>query len=174
MQDRKGGSPALPELGLGVGLLLFAAFVLWQTWEIPVSPLYAKVGPTIFPYVAAIGLATLAVLLVIAALRGGWQPEEEKEVALDWRAIAYVVAGLVANIALITWLGFTAASTVMFALIARGFGSRQPLRDAVIGFAVALAAYFGFAKALGVNIGAGLIEQAIEGALAAVIPGFGG
>jgi putative tricarboxylic transport membrane protein len=174
MQDRKSGSLALPELGLGVGLLLFAAFVLWQTWEIPVSPLYAKIGPTIFPYVATVGLAVLAVLLVVAALRGGWQPEEEKEVALDWRAIAYVAAGLVANIALITWLGFTVASTVMFALIARGFGSTQPVRDAVIGFAVALAAYFGFAKALGVNIGAGLIEQVIESALAAVIPGFGG
>ena len=33
---------------------------------------------------------------------------------------------------------------------------------ALLGLALALAAYFGFAKALGVNIGAGLVEDLIE------------
>jgi putative tricarboxylic transport membrane protein len=51
----------------------------------------------------------------------------------------------------------------MFVLIAYGFGSRRPLRDAAIGFVVALAAYFGFAKALGVNIGGGLFERLLGG-----------
>jgi putative tricarboxylic transport membrane protein len=60
-------------------------------------------------------------------------------------------------------LGFSAASTVMFVLVAYGFGSRQPLRDAGIGLVLALAAYFGFAKALGVNIGAGVIENLLGG-----------
>jgi len=40
-----------------------------------------------------------------------------------------------------------------------GFGGRRPLRDAVIGLVISVAAYFGFAKALGVNIGAGLLEN---------------
>ncbi len=72
--------------------------------------------------------------------------------------MAFVAAGLVANVVLIKPLGFTAASVVMFVLICYGFGSRHPLRDALIGLVLALAAYFGFAKALGVNIGAGVIE----------------
>ena len=42
---------------------------------------------------------------------------------------------------------------------AHGFGSRQPLRDGGLALVFALAAYFGFAKALGVNIGAGVIEK---------------
>lgn len=154
---------AVPELFIGLGMLAFAAGALWQTWAIPVTPLYATVGPTVFPYVTTAGLALLGVLLVVQALRGGWQPDEEKAVTLDWRALAFVAAGLFVNVATITWLGFTAASTMMFVLIAHGFGSRTPLRNAAIGFVVALAAYFGFAKALGVNIGAGLVERLLGG-----------
>jgi putative tricarboxylic transport membrane protein len=149
---------ALPEFLIGVGLLACAAVVLWQTLAIPVSPLYSKVGPTVFPYMTAIGLAVLSLLLIVAALRGGWQPQDEKETPVDWKSMAFVVAGLIANLVLIKPLGFTAASVVMFVLICYGFGSKHPLRDALIGLVLALAAYFGFAKALGVNIGAGVIE----------------
>ena len=60
-------------------------------------------------------------------------------------------------------LGFTAASTVLFTLVAYGFGSRKPLRDALLGFAVAIVAYLGFARLLGVNIGAGLVEGLFGG-----------
>src|SRR5688572_27990882 len=125
---------ALPEAAIGVGLLIFAGIVLLQIRAIPVSPIYAQVGPTIFPYATAAGLAVLAVLLIVQALRGGWQPDDEKSVALDWRAIAFVATGLVVNVATITWIGFTLASTLMFVLIAHGFASRTPLRDAAIGF----------------------------------------
>ena len=51
---------------------------------------------------------------------------------------------------------------ILFVCVARGFGSKAIIRDAVIGAAFALVAYFGFAKTLGINIGAGLIENAIE------------
>jgi putative tricarboxylic transport membrane protein len=156
-------SIAMPELLIGLGLLLFAGVALWQTLAIPVSPMYAKVGPTVFPYITVAGLGVLAVLLIAQALRGGWQPEEEKEVAVDWRAFAFVVAGLVANAALIAPLGFTLASTIMFVLITHGFGSRRPVRDAIIGLLLALVAYFGFAKLLGVDIGAGIVEKLLGG-----------
>ncbi|MCC7346862.1 MAG: tripartite tricarboxylate transporter TctB family protein [Variibacter sp.] len=171
MQNPRG--IAAPELGLGIGLLMFSGLVFWQIVQIPVSPLYAKIGPTVFPYVSGVGLAILSCFLIAEACMGGWQPDEEKEVPLDWRALLYVGLGLIANVSLITWLGFTLASTVMFVLIARGFGSGRPLRDALIGFAVALASYFGFAKALGVNIGAGLVEQRLEAMLAVLFPSLG-
>lgn len=154
---------AKPELAIGLGLLAFAGLGLWQTLAIPVSPMYAKVGPTIFPYITITGLAALSLLLVLKAFQGGWQEAEEKEVTLDWRAFGFVLAGLLANVTLIEPLGFTAASTAMFVLITYGFGSRRPARDAAIGLTVALVSYFGFAKLLGVNIGAGLIENLLGG-----------
>jgi hypothetical protein len=150
---------AVPELIIGLGVVGLALLALWQTLSIPVSPMYAKVGPTAFPYLTVTGLALLGVLLVVAAVRGGWQAEEEKETPIDRKGVAFVVAGLLANLVLIQPLGFTAASVIMFVLVCYGFGSRRPLRDAGIGLVLALVAYFGFAKLLGVNIGAGVVER---------------
>jgi putative tricarboxylic transport membrane protein len=156
---REGVTWAWPEAAIGFGLLVCAALIFWSTAQIPVSPLYSKIGPTIFPYITAAGLALFSIFLIVEAGRGGWQAEEEKEVSVEWRALAFVVVGLVVNVALIVPLGFILASTAMFVLVARGFGDRQVVRNAGIGFAIALVAYFGFAKFLGVNIGAGWLEQ---------------
>jgi putative tricarboxylic transport membrane protein len=161
--QRARASVALPEALIALGLLLFAGLVLWQTLAIPVSPMTAQVGPKVLPYITAAGLALLALLLLVQAVHGGWQQPDEKEVAVDWKAVAFVTAGLIANVALIGPLGFSAASMIMFVLVAYGFGSRRPLRDAGIGLVLALTAYFGFAKALGVNIGAGVIENLLGG-----------
>ena len=163
MTRPRSSGPAWPETLIGLGLLGVAAVVWWQTGEIRTSPMYAKVGPRIFPYLTAIALGVLAVAMVVAGLRGGWQTEEERDVPVDWRAVFFVGAGLLANVLLIVPAGFTLASVVMFVLVAHGFGSRQPLRDGAIALAFALAAYFGFAKALGVNIGAGIIEKLLGG-----------
>ena len=160
---------AMPELLIGIGLLACAAAVAWQTLAIPVSPLYSKVGPTVFPYLTMAGMGVLSLLLIVAAWRGGWQPEEEKETPTDWKAMGFVVAGLVANLVLIQPLGFTAASVAMFVLVCYGFGSRHTLRDALTGLALALAAYFGFARALGVNIGAGFIENQLNTVIDTII-----
>jgi len=69
---------------------------------------------------------------------------------------------LVLNVLLIGPAGFTLASIVLFVCVARGFGSGNIVRDVSIATVFALIAYFGFAKTLGINIGAGFIEHAIE------------
>jgi hypothetical protein len=150
------------ELLIALAVLAFGGLVYWQTLAIPVSPLYARVGPTVIPTLAALGLLGMGAALLIAALRGGWQAQEERETPVDGVALGWVAAGLVANLVLIGPAGFTLASVVMFTLIARGFGSRRPARDAALGSVFALTAYFGFARALGINIGAGPFERMIE------------
>ena len=155
--------PAVGETIIAVGVLVLAAVILWQTAIIPVSPIYAKVGPTIVPYITALGLALLGLLLLYSALKGGWQPDEEKEITPDRPALLWVLAGLTLNVLLITYAGFTIASVVLFVCVARGFGSKAILRDAGIGAAFALIAYFGFAQTLGINIGAGILENALNG-----------
>jgi putative tricarboxylic transport membrane protein len=79
--------------------------------------------------------------------------------------VAWVAGGLILNVLLIGALGFTIASIIVFVCVARGFGSKAILRDAGIGAAFALIAYFGFAQTLGMNIGSGLVEGFIERAL---------
>ena len=157
-----GFRPAIGETTIAAGLLLLAVVVCWQALSIPVSPIYAKVGPTAVPIITALGLGVLSVILLASAWRGGWQLAEEKEAAPDRMALLWIAAGLVLNVLLIGSTGFTIASVILFVCVARGFGSRAILRDAAIGAAFALVAYFGFAKTLGINIGSGPIENAIE------------
>jgi putative tricarboxylic transport membrane protein len=164
----KGGlrlRPAPAETIIAAGVLVLAGIIYWQAAAIPVSPIYAQVGPTIVPVITAIGLGLLGIFLLISALRGGWQPEEEKEITPDYPALAWIGAGLVLNVLLIGLAGFTLASVIMFVCVARGFGSKKILRDALIGAAFALVAYFGFAKTLGINIGSGLVENFLESLL---------
>ena len=149
------------ELVIALGVLALAGVVYWQSASIPVSPIFAKVGPTVVPHLIAAVLAALGALLVLSAVRGGWQPLEEKESTPDRAALAWIAAGLTFNAVLIGPLGFTLASTLMFTCVARGFGSQRPARDAALGLVMALASYFGFAKVLGINIGAGLVENAL-------------
>lgn len=154
--------PAVGETIIAAGVLVLAGVILWQTTIIPVSPIYAKVGPTVVPMITAIGMTVLGVLLLIDALRGGWQPDDEKEVTPDRAALLWIAAGLILNVLLISNAGFTLASIILFICVARGFGSKSIVRDALIGAAFALIAYFGFAQTLGIDIGAGLIENALS------------
>ena len=144
-------------------MLVLAVVIFWQTLTIPVSPIYAKVGPTVMPMITALGLALLGVLLLYAALtRRLAAPRRRRNVTPDRAALLWIAAGLVLNVLLIGYAGFTIASVILFVCVARGFGSKAILRDAAIGAAFALIAYFGFAQTLGINIGAGIVETAIE------------
>lgn len=147
---------------LGLGLV-----AAWQTLAIPVSPLYAQVGPKLVPWVISAALLGLGAALTTVALRGGWSHhiEELRDApALNIRALGLLLAGLLANLVLIGPFGFTVAATVQFALVAAAFGSRQHHWNLLIAFAVSLGAYALFVKALGVNIGAGVIEGLVFGA----------
>jgi len=60
--------PALGELIIAICVFALAAVILWQTSIIAVSPIYAKVGPTVMPNITAVGLALLGLLLLYSAL----------------------------------------------------------------------------------------------------------
>lgn len=168
-----GGPSSRSDLGVGLGILVLGAVVLWQAAVIPDSPIPAPVGPRAVPFAVGAGLLLLGVGLGTAALRGGWSHELEEvrdAPPTNWRALAYLGAGLLANLLLIVPLGFTLAATVQFVLVARAFGSRHPLRDLVVALVLCLAVWFGFVQVLGVNIGAGLLERAILTALGQEVP----
>jgi len=152
---------ARPDLAVGVVVLALGGLSLWQAAAIPASPIYAQVGPKLVPYVVAVLLLVLGAGLLGSALRGGWShtlEDMQHAPPTNWRALGLLGAGLLVQLALIDWLGFVISATIQFVLVAAAFGSRNPLRDLAIGAAVTLAAYLGFDRALGVNIGAGILE----------------
>lgn len=160
------GRPDPADLGAGLFVLGLGGLAVWQTLVIPASPLYAQVGPTLVPWLIAGALLVLGALLTLSALRGGWSADIS-EVAeappANPRALGLLLAGLLANLVLIAPLGFTIAASAQFVLTAAAFGSRAHLRNLGIAFAVSLGAYTVFVKALGVNIGAGVVEGLIFG-----------
>lgn len=153
--------PAWGEVGIGIGTILLAAIVGWETSLIPGGAIYAKVGPKVIPWVVTGMLAVLGAILVLEGLRGGNldQGGEDEHGPLDIKGLFWLLAGLALNVGLIDLAGFIIASTAMFVCTARAFGSTKIVRDAAIGFAVAVAAYVGFDRVLGYQIGSGLIER---------------
>lgn len=158
--------PSAADAGAGLFVLLLGLLAAWQAVVIPVSPLHGQVGPKAVPFVVAAGLVVLGLGLTASALRGGWSAdtdEPQHAAPLNRRALGLLLAGLLANVALIDAFGFTVAAAAQFTLVAAAFGSRAHLRNLGIAFAVALSAYALFVKLLGVNIGAGLIEVLVFG-----------
>jgi putative tricarboxylic transport membrane protein len=151
----------LPDLLAGLFVLGFGLVGFWQAGAIPVSPLYAQVGPKAVPYVVASGMTVLGGLLVLAALRGGWSASLADVVEAgpaNMRALGLLGAGLLANLLLIVPAGFSIAASAQFVLVAAAFGSRSMARDLLIGLPLTLLVWFLFVQGLGVNIGAGLLE----------------
>ena len=164
---------ALPDLAVGVAVTALGLMTAWLTWVIPVTPVYAVVGPKLVPAVIAAALVVLGLSLSGVALRGGWSsdlPEVAEAGPPNRTALAWLGGGMLLNLVLIEPLGFSVGAAVQFVCTARAFGSRAPLRDAVIALAVSLGAFFLFVEALGVNIGAGVLEGAILRVLGQDVP----
>lgn len=150
-----------PDLAVGLFVLALGLLCLWQASAIPVTPLYAQVGPKFMPYLVGGLVSAVGLGLVAQGLRGGWShslEDVQNPVPVNLRALGLLGAGLVVNLVLIDTLGFVFAATAQFVLVAAAFGSRHMLRDLLIGMAVTLSAYLAFDKLLGVNIGAGILE----------------
>lgn len=169
--SRDDPSSLWPDLWVGVFVLLLGALALWQAMAIPVTPLYGQVGPKAVPFVVAGGLILLGGCLLFVALRGGWSwTLDEVDEPPNMRALMLLGAGLLANLALIGVFGFSVAATAQFVLVAAAFGSRSLLRDLVLALVLTLAVWFLFVEALGVNIGAGLLEQGVLKLMGREIP----
>jgi putative tricarboxylic transport membrane protein len=145
---------------VGAGVVVLALIVGFEATRIPVSPMYSKVGPTVFPYAVAAALLLLGLKLVYDGITGQWgnTAADDDPTPADRRGFAWLALGLVLNVALIDVLGFIIASTILFICVARAFGSGSPRRDLGIGFALALVSYLGFDRLLGIQIGAGILE----------------
>ena len=155
MQARSTGA-----IAVALGIVAVGLVVGYETTQISLSPAYSKVGPKAFPTMVSVGLVLLGLALLWQAWSGAWTAEDEDETQpADWRALGWLGFGLVFNVALIGFLGFILASTVLFASVARAFGSLRPARDLAVAFVFSAVCYLGFGKGLGINMGAGVLER---------------
>jgi putative tricarboxylic transport membrane protein len=159
----------LAEILLGVGLVALGLFFAVETTEIKVAPIYAKVGPTVFPWIVAGALIVLGVLFAIQAWRRGQRspspgpipgqgyPATPPAPPSDWRALAVISAALLLQVILLRTLGFVITATVLFMAVTYAFGSRDYLRNVVIAILLAVIVYVGFTRGLRLQLPPGLL-----------------
>jgi putative tricarboxylic transport membrane protein len=153
------------QLLLGVGVLVLGVSMLVGATMIPSEAGYAGVGPDFLPTLVGIVLSLCGVFVVWEALSGGFRNMEAPNGADTgfWPGFAWMSAGLLANAALITTIGFILSCTLCFALAVRGlrtaelekissFKVKQFLKDLLIGFAIAAPVYWMFTKLLAINL----------------------
>jgi putative tricarboxylic transport membrane protein len=155
-------SPA--EVALSLGVVALGLGVAGVTATLPSEGGYAGIGPNFIPAVVAAGIIALGVWLAAEAFTGGWRKAPEHEEVFEKNPFLWVSAGLFAHMALIAWAGFIVAGTVLFACVARGFGSRRPARDLAIALVITLGIYLFFVKLLNVGLPAGWLAPVLGGA----------
>ena len=161
-------SPA--EVALSLGVLALGIGAAAGTAMLPSEGGYAGIGPNFVPGVVAAGLMLLGAWLTYEALAGGWRsaapddPHERGEHPFHLPSFAWISLGLFGHMALIGKGGFVLAGAVLFACVARGFGSSRPARDVAIGLVLALAVFFFFVKLLNVGLPAGWLAPLLGAA----------
>ena len=142
------------ELLLSLGLIALGTLVVWETRTIAETQGYGQIGPRLFPYIVGCGLTLFGAVLAWQAMAGGWRnvPLDEAHTRPDWAPFAIITAGVLLHMAIIGWAGFVIASTVLFVLVARGFGSTRIVRDAILAIVLSIAVFLIFTLALGLSL----------------------
>jgi putative tricarboxylic transport membrane protein len=151
VQTLVGAFVALTGLGLAGGAL-----------SIPGEAGYGGVGPNFLPWLVASVLVVCGVLIVREAMTGGFRDMAEPSGAQRpwWPGLAWVSAGLLANAALITRIGFILSCTLCYLLAVQGlrraqgqsFGTAAIGIDAVTGAVIAAPVFWTFTKFLAINL----------------------
>lgn len=152
MQSAVGGGVVLLGLALAGGAL-----------SIPSAAGYGGVGPNFLPWLVAVSLVGCGLMIVREAMTGGLRAMDAPSGAEHayWPAFAWVSAGLLANAALITTIGFILSCTLCYMLTvqglkrAGGLQAAQPRAvavDLVTGAAISAPVYWTFTKFLAINL----------------------
>ncbi|ODU56045.1 MAG: hypothetical protein ABS99_06450, partial [Acetobacteraceae bacterium SCN 69-10] len=152
-------------------LIAVGGVIAWDASHLNAAVRYARIGPQTVPYVVAVGLAGLGLWTIIEALRGDFPEREPQEV----RPVLWIVGGLLLQLLTIRTVGFSIATGLLFALVARGFGERRWWISVPAGVVISMLVWLLFARGLALTLPGGPLEHALSAALSAlltlVVPG---
>lgn len=135
---------------MGLGIIVAGLVIASAAMSVKVIPLYAKVGPAAFLWVAAALLVFCGGLVVWHSLK-----PVLSETVHEISGPLIILAGLLASPLLMVPLGFVPTAAVIFTATAYGLGSRRTVRDAVIGVVLSLVAFLVFSFGLNLTLPTG-------------------
>ena len=163
----KAATEVSPDTGhqtlIGLAAVGISAVLAYGATSISSQAGYAGIGPNFLPWLVAAALLVCGLWLIWEARTGGFRLMEQPSGAAqgDWRALAWVSAGVLGNAALITRIGFVLSCALCFVLAVRGLrisegrpagSARQTLLDAVTGMLIAAPVFWMFTKLLSINL----------------------
>ena len=148
---------------VGVGMLLLGLGLAVGAFSIPLAEGYGGVGPSFLPWLVAVALTVCGGFIIRESRSGGFRALDDVDGSSPacWAGFIWVSAGLLANAALITSIGFILSCTLCFMLAVHGLrhasgrtDHRQAtwVKDAFIGVAIAAPVYWAFIKFLAINL----------------------
>lgn len=144
-------------VAIGLGLVIIAGVIVADTARMQVPPSYARIGPQVFPFAIAAGLAAIGLYLAwSSSLRSAPREIVSEDQPTDWGSLGLILLGLLIHLLLLKSLGFIIVSAALFLMVAIAFGSRLYWRDALIGLVLATVAYVGFTRFLGLPLPPGI------------------
>jgi putative tricarboxylic transport membrane protein len=148
---------------VGAGVLLIGIALAAGALSIPSAAGYGGIGPNFLPWLIAVVLAVCGVMIIREARTGGFRnmdPPSGSERAY-WAGCAWVSAGLLANAALITTVGFILSCTLCYLMAVQGLrrAAGQPAArprtlviDVITGFAISAPVFWAFTQFLGISL----------------------
>ena len=161
------GIDGRPETGLKSGFAIGAAVIgLSIAFGVGLLAIdgaggYSGLSPRFMPTMVALGLAICGAAIMIQTARSRFVTGDDDAPTLGdapplsptaGTDLLWLIAGLLLHMALIGRVGFIAASTLLMVFVARGYGSRRPLRDAIVALAVTVPIWALFSKAMGISL----------------------
>ena len=148
---------------IGAGVALTGLALAAGALDLSSNAGYGGVGPIFLPWLVALALMVCGAFITWEARSGDFRSMDLPSGAAQayWPGFAWLSAGLLANAALITTIGFIFSCTLCFVLAVQGLrgaegkASRGPagwLKDASIGLAISAPVYWMFTKFLAINL----------------------
>ncbi|MBI2768710.1 MAG: tripartite tricarboxylate transporter TctB family protein [Burkholderiales bacterium] len=162
MTQQSSNAPLAQTL-VGGGVLLVGLALAAGAVSIPSAAGYGGIGPNFLPWLIAVVLVLCGTLIIREARSGGFRNMEPPTGSQRgyWPGFAWVSAGLLANAALITTIGFILSCTLCYMLAVQGLrraggqaaGAPKTLAiDLATGLAIAAPVFWMFTQFLAINL----------------------
>ena len=156
-------SPSMAQTAVGAGVVLIGLALAAGAINIPSAAGYGGIGPNFLPWAISAVLALCGLMLIVEARTTGFRELEPPTGAARgyWPGFAWVTAGLLANAALITTIGFILSCTLCYLLAVQGLrraagedaGHPRVLGiDVVTGLAISAPVFWTFTQFLAINL----------------------
>ena len=151
------------QTAVGAGVLLIGLALAAGAVSIPSAAGYGGVGPNFLPWLMAAAMGICGVMIIREARTGGFRAMDEPSGSERpyLPGLAWVSAGLLANAALITTIGFILSCTMCYVLAVQGLrrasgqaagNPKTVVADLITGLAISAPVFWTFTQFLAINL----------------------